>query len=329
VPFWGKRALRRDVAEAEALMVEGRSNATWNEIASKIKAAYAQYYVIARTEALTQEILAILLNLEKTAQARYLANLSTQQSAIEAQAEQTRTRTELVAIQTERRNLQYRINALLRRPPNAPLAEPQRLRTVPPPVKLDYAALEERLMIRNPQLFTDGAGVTAAAKGRELTYRNRWPDGSIGGVIFQTQDNRFVLPGLAWGIEIPLQQPRRRSEERQAEAKVAAAQERKNATENQLRSDLAQNLAALEGSIRTERLLETALVPQAEMSFQSAQAGYESTTGGMNEVGGIMTFDMLLDAQRQVRKAKLDLLKAQAETQVRLAEIERIVGEDL
>lgn len=326
VPFWGKRELRREVAAAESEQAKGRVDSTWNELAAKIKSAYAQYYVVARTETLTREILDILVHLEQTAQARYLSGLTPQQDSILAQAEQTVTRTELVNIETERRNWQYRINALLKRPPSSPLAEPGHLRPIPAAEKLTYDALEQRLEAKNPQLFVDDAGITAAEKGRELTYRNRWPDGGLGFTIIQTtrkpiaNSNEYVLPGVFLELEIPLQQPRRRSQEREAEAKLAAAKERKAATENQLLADLAQSLAALDGSMRTQRLLETSLVPQTELSFKSAQASYET---------GRMAFGILLDAQRQIRKAKVDLLKSEAETQVRLADIERLVGEDL
>ena len=44
---------------------------------------------------------------------------------------------------------------------------------------------------------------------------------------------------------------------------------------------------------------------------------------------GKLDFATLLDAQRQIRKAKLDRLKAQAEAQFRLADIERLLGEEL
>lgn len=326
LPFWGKRELRREVAAAQASEARGRVDTTWNDVAARIKSAYAQYYVIARTEALTREILDILIHLERTAQARYLSGLAPQQDAILAQAEQTTTRTELVSIETERRNWRYRINALLKRPPNSPLAQPERLRPIPSPEKLDYSALEQRLRAKNPQLFVDEAGITAARKSRELTYRNRWPDGALGLTIIQTTRkpfanlDQYVLPGVFLQIEIPLQQSSRRSQEREAEAKLAAAKERREATENQLQADLAQSLATLDGSMRTQNLLETSLVPQAEISFRSAQAGYET---------GRMSFVMLLDAQRRIRKAKVDLRKSEAETQVRLADIERLIGEDL
>ena len=67
-------------------------------------------------------------------------------------------------------------------------------------------------------------------------------------------------------------------------------------------------------------LAATSLLPQAELTFQSALAGYEN---------GKVDFATLLDAQRQIRRAKQERLKAQAEAQMRLADIERIVGEEL
>jgi outer membrane protein TolC len=56
------------------------------------------------------------------------------------------------------------------------------------------------------------------------------------------------------------------------------------------------------------------------LNFKAALAGYET---------GKLDFATLLDAQRQIRKARLDSLKAQGEMQIRLAEIERLLGEDL
>jgi hypothetical protein len=40
-------------------------------------------------------------------------------------------------------------------------------------------------------------------------------------------------------------------------------------------------------------------------------------------------FAALLDAQRQIRRTRLELIRNRAEQQARLADIERLVGEDL
>lgn len=53
---------------------------------------------------------------------------------------------------------------LLARPINAPLTEPEALRPIPAPAKLDYTTLEERVRGRNPQLFTEEARIKSAEK---------------------------------------------------------------------------------------------------------------------------------------------------------------------
>lgn len=319
VPFWGKRDLKREVAEAEADQARGRATASWAELAARLKAAYAQYYVLSQAETLTRELLDLVGSLEKITQARYASGLAQQQDVIRVQVERTGMRSELVAIGNERHHTEVKINTLLKRPAMAPLAEPERLRTIPLPAQLDHAALEQRLRARNPQLFVEEARVTAAAKNRELVHKNRYPDFSLGLSPIQS-GSRVSEWELMIELNIPLQQESRRSQEREAQAMLAAAESRREASQNQLTADLAENISALDAARYSENLNRASLLPQAELSFKSAMAGYEI---------GKVDFATLLDAQRQIRKAKLDTLKTQGEMQVRLAEIERLLGEDL
>jgi len=67
-------------------------------------------------------------------------------------------------------------------------------------------------------------------------------------------------------------------------------------------------------------LATTSLLPQAELTFRAALAGYEN---------GKIDFATLLEAQRQIRQARQSQIKAQSEAQIRLAAIERLLGEDL
>jgi outer membrane protein TolC len=319
VPFWGKRDLRREAAEADANQAKGRSDASWADLSARIKTAYAQLYQAVRSEALTREIAALLKGLESITRARYANGLIQQQDAIRVQLEQTGLQGELVAWETERHHMQSRLNALLRRPAHAALAEPQRLRPLPPLARLDYVTLEERLRARNPLLFAESARVSAAEKSRELAYRNRYPDFSFGVSPIQTS-NRVNQWELMVEMNIPLQQESRRSQEREAQSMLSAAQSRQQAAQNQLQSDLAENLAALDAAQRIEKLVRSSQLPQAQMTFEAALAAYEN---------GKVDFATLLDAQRQIRKARLDELKAQVDAQVRLADIERLLGEDL
>jgi cobalt-zinc-cadmium efflux system outer membrane protein len=319
LPLWGKRELKRDAAAADVRQAEARASATWAELAARIKAAYAEYYRAAGNERLATEVLGLMTRLEQVAQARYAGGLAAQADAIRAQLEQTAMRSELIMIESEKRQIRARLNALLARESGAPLADAQELRAVPTLNTADASSLAERARSSNPQLQAELARVALAQKTRDLTQRNRYPDLTVG-VSPSQMGSRITTWGVMLEMNIPLQQDARRGQEREAEAMVAASRSRAEALRLQLVGDLAVNLAGLEAARRNETLLRTQLLPQSELGFQSALAGYET---------GKAEFAMLLDAQRQIRKARLDILKTQVEAQMRLAEIERIVGEEL
>ncbi|OHC70535.1 MAG: transporter [Rhodocyclales bacterium GWA2_65_20] len=319
LPFWGKRDLRREAAAAEAEAAKGKAGVTWTEQAARIKTSFAQYFAVARLIRLTREVIDLIDRIEGITQARYAGGLVPQQDAIRVQVERTAMRNELIQMETEHHHARSRLNALLARPAQSGLAEPERQRPLPAAAKLDYAALEDRLRGKNPQLFSDDAKIRAAEKNRDLTYRNRYPDFTVGVSPMQTR-NRVNEWELMVELNIPLQQESRRSQEREAEKMLDAARARKESTANLLLADLAENLSAIDAARRLEQLAQTSLLPQSELTFQAALAGYET---------GKLDFATLLDAQRQIRKAKQDIIKTQAEQQIRLAEIERLIGEDL
>jgi outer membrane protein TolC len=121
-------------------------------------------------------------------------------------------------------------------------------------------------------------------------------------------------------VNIPWQRDVLRANESEAAAMMSAAEAKRDAAAAQLQSELGQNWAALDALREQAAILRDTLLPQAQLTFESALSAYQS---------GRVDFGTLLDAQRQIRKTRLDLLKVQLEQQMRLAEIERIVGEDL
>ena len=320
VPWFGKRDLKRDAAGAMAGQAQGRTAATWAELSAQIKSAYAQFYYVIGDQRITRDLLDLMVQMEQVAQVRYANGLAAQQDAVRAQVEQTVMKTELVMLDNTRRQIEARLNALLSRPATMPLAAPQGLRSIPAAASLEkYTALENRIREHNPDLFVDEAGVNVAEKNRELAYKNRYPDFTLG--IFPTQSGTAVREwGLMAELNIPLQQETRRSQERESEAILAAAKSRKEATANRILSGLAENLSGLDAAQRTESLSASGLLPQANITFESALAGYQT---------GKVDFATLLDAARQILNAKLEVLKAQTDAQMRLAEIERLLGEDL
>lgn len=317
LPLWGKRELRRDAAAADAAQAAARAAATWNELALRLKTAYAQYYQAHGSERLAGEVVELLARLEKLAQSRYAGGLAPQQDAIRAQIEQTMVRAELIGIGNDKRLARARLNALLARGTDEPLAEPRTLRELP--ALPDAEALAQRARSANPSLAAEQARLRAAQTNRELTLRNRYPDLQVGIAPVQ-MGSRITTFGIMVELSIPLQRESRRAQERESDAMAGAQRARTEALANQLRGELGEQLAALDAARRNEALVARELLPQSELSLRSALAGYET---------GKVDFAAVLEAQRQIRRARQELLKSRAEAQMRLAEIERTVGEEL
>ena len=319
VPWFGKRNLQREVASAQAAQADGRVAATWSELAGRIKTTYAMHYYANASERLALETLSLLDSLESIAQTRYANGLGTQQDVIRVQVEKTMLRSELIALQEEGHHAYARLNALLSRPANAPLADPQQLPVMPPAAKLDEDSLLERLHTQNPQLRIAEAESLAAEKRRDLAYKDRYPGFTLGIAPTQTGSNIRQWDAMV-EFNIPLQQSSRRAKEREAESQLSASDARKQAVLDKTQSELTVNLAALESARLTESLIATRLLPQAELTYQSGLAGYET---------GKVEFATLIDAQKQILKAKQQQLQAQTDMRLRLADIETLLGDSL
>ncbi|HRF13244.1 MAG TPA: TolC family protein [Candidatus Accumulibacter phosphatis] len=317
LPFWGKRGLRGEVAEAQAEQVETLQQGTALEVENRIKTAYARQFQASGQIRILGETLSLLDAIEKLVLTRYGVGLVPQQDALRAQSELTSVKIELVEAQRRQRDNAARLNALLARDGDAPLAEPAQLPTAP--ASVSYRQLLEQIRTRSPEISRERFGVAAASKSKELTWLNRYPDFAVG-----LTNNRPYNAADNWelmvGVTIPLQQSSRRAQEREAERRLEAAQTRVVAAETRLAGRLGETLAAFDANRDKARLLRDTLLPQARATFDAAQSGYESAR---------VNFNTLLDAERQILRTRLALLDADVETAVRLAELELLAGAPL
>jgi cobalt-zinc-cadmium efflux system outer membrane protein len=318
-PWSGKRGLKRELATQEVQVAQSRVQQTWVDMVARIKSLFAQRYLVKATQQLVNENLNLMLQLEKVLQVRYAAGLAAQQDITRIHVEHTGMRAELAVLAGEWRQSQTRLNALLARPWDAPLAPPDALRPLPEPSKLSFNVLSERLRQANPQLAVESARVNSAQRNRDLSYKSRYPDVTVGVSAMQRQGSVNEW-GLMLELTLPIQGDVLRAQERESESMLAAAQSRQEAALSQALADLSDNLSALETALQTQHLMTYSLMPQADLTWRAALAGYEN---------GKADFATLLDAQRQIRQARLGQLKAQVDAQMRLAEIEKLLGEDL
>lgn len=316
IPWLGRRDLQREIAESRAVQANGTTSLTWHSVSAQIKSGYARYSYYSASEELTRDTLKLLNSLEKIIRSRYENGQGEQQDMVRIMIEQTEWRGEFLQLENEKHHQIARLNALLARPVMAELAAPSQSGAAP--VKLDYTALLEKLRLRNPQLQIADARITEADKSRALTYNNRFPGFTLG--VAPTQvGSQFNRWDLMVEFNIPLQQEARRSAEHEAESLLAANTARRESLWNQMQADLSENVQALDTAQRSVSLIETSLLPQVELGYRAALSAYEL---------GRLDFITLLDAQRQLIKARQERLRLRLEEQLKLAEIEQLIGEE-
>ena len=319
LPGWGKRDRRSAAATASADEAGYRAEAAWIDVAAQIRTYWTQSWRYAQSYGLTRELKDLMRGVEETARRRYALGAAQQQDVLRAQIELTALDGELAQMEADLHGQQARLNLLLGRDPDARLAVPDSLPELP---KVDHARhlqLAARLKERNPARLAELAKISAAERNGEVVRDARTPDYRLGVGAIQ-MGNRVAEWELMLEVNIPLQQGTRRAQEREAGAMVSAAKARQQAVENAALADLAHAVADYEAARRLETLAAQSMAPQAEVAFQSALAAYEN---------GRLDFATLLDAQRQMRQARLARIKAHADAQMRLAEIEKAVGEPL
>jgi outer membrane protein TolC len=318
-PLWGKRSLRRQAALADVDASRGKERAAQDELDERIKVSYAQYFLLTRDMAVNREIAELARRMKSAASARYGQGGGDQVAVIQTLGEETAAKTEAVRLEGARAAARARLNTLIGRPGDAPLAEPVRSRPLPPAEPV-LAVLAERARAGNPTLSASTAAIAAARTRSTLADKAWYPDVTIGaGPLIQT-NNRPTGFAATVGLNIPLPWGREAAGQQEAAAQLGATRQRYEATRLEIEGALGEAVARLRAARATETLLRREAVPQARAAFQAVLAGYSQ---GRGELTAAIT------AEHQVHDVELRLLQAQFDAQVEVAAIERLIGGDL
>jgi outer membrane protein TolC len=318
-PLWGKRDLRKAVAEAKAEVAAGRQSSLTLELEEQTKVAFAQYYQADQAIHVTKEIHALLHTISETVRSRYAQGVGNQSDAIRADLEQTRLGPELSALERDEEMAKAKINALIGRSANAPLATPQALRRLPAAASLKLDTLVPRARTGNPTVAMARAEISAAEGERKLVDKSWYPDVTLtlGGNDLAGIGTR-VTGGV--GIKVPLQWGVRDANAQAATAQKGVAQLRLDAALLKIESELQSALASFARAQGTKDLLEHGLSQQSEAAYQSALASYQQGRGDLTPV---------LDTAHSRLQIRIEILQVDTEAQTALAAIERQIGSDL
>lgn len=318
-PLWGKRGLREQAALADVEAGRGKERAAQDDLDEKIKVAYAQYDLITRDIVVNREIEGLAQNMREAASTRYGQGGGDQAAVIQALGEGTSARLEAIRLRGEKDAVRARLNTLVARPADAPLADPAHARQVPAS-EPSLASLVNRARAGNPTLSANTAAITAARSRSTLADKAWYPDVTVGaGPLVQT-NNRPVGFAATVGLNVPLPWGREAAGQREAAAQLGAEEHRYDAARLEIEGALGEAVARLHAARDTEMLLGREAVPQARVAFRTVLAGYSQGRGELTTA---------IAAEHQAHQVELQMLQAQLDQQVDLAAIERLIGGEL
>ncbi|MCB1887921.1 MAG: TolC family protein [Rhodocyclaceae bacterium] len=314
LPYFGKLALRGELAARRAERGEARLDVARVDIEAAIAAAYVRYYRAVSQGRIQRETLALLEALERLVLTRYGVGLVPQQDAVRVQAEITAVKIDLLETERLVEDARVSVNAALPRSPDAPLAVPEALPAMAPVGAFD--ALAARARERAPLLASLRSDIAMAEAEQAIVTRERYPDFALG-----LTNNRPKQGDATWDVmlevTIPLQQSRRRSDEASAGQRVLAARARVEAEAARIDGQLGRAVAAFRSARDKAEMLSRTLLPQSQANLEAAEAGYES---------GRINFNTLIEAERQILRTRLALLAARTDARLQQVEIQRLTG---
>ncbi|HEY4392814.1 MAG TPA: TolC family protein [Polyangia bacterium] len=317
IPLGGKRAARREEAEALAQASRAAVTTRARDVEDEVARAYFDLYLADRTIDVDGEIARTLGTLVAAASARIAAGRGEEAEALRAESEQLKVESDREAARGRRAAAVAKLVALLDRPPGSDLGrteDPGLLAELPAPEELRARALRER-----PEILSADAATGAAVARLRLSHAERIPDltASAGEMHMfggTTSPSDFLFLGVQ--VNLPIFGGKSGARIAGAEAGLAASRADKRALENRVFAEVADALAEVQAETRQAQLHHK-LIPLARQALQSALASYSAGRGA---------FSMVLDAERDLEMHELDLATHVAAYSQRLADLERAVG---
>jgi outer membrane protein, heavy metal efflux system len=323
VPFFGKLGLKEKIAQREASIAEQELRAKEREIVSMVKMAYADLYMADRSVEILREQLEILRTVIGATEARYRVGRVTQQDVFKAQLEQSEVLNQLIVAEEEINVAMVKLNTAMYRPPRTPIQIPVDLE--PGGSTMNISGLDDLAVASRPELRGAQQEIERAEVMYELADRNRkYPDFMLGWDYMRmpTEMKKDRYAAMV-NITIPFSPwtaGKRAYEVEESLAEIRAAKSNREAVRNTTVKEVAQAEAKVRAAKRSLELYREGLLSQAELSFRSALAAYQT---------GRVEFVNLLEAQRALRDARMGYYRATASFVQNLADLERAVGRDL
>lgn len=326
IPFWGKRALKQEVAQYEAESYKWSIEERKLELTRMVKETYYQIWAVDKELEIVDKNLKLLADFVTIAESKYSVGQGVQQDIYKAGLEKSKMLDMQITLKQQRKSLEANLNYLLYRPGNTPVGAiadfslPQLPHSTE---KLNETAYEKRPQVKSL--------ISLANKGQashRLARKEFYPDFNLSfEYMFKeavstemTSDPGYNMFTLGVTFNLPFQQEKRHAMLAESASETNMATEELNGLKNTISYTINDTLAQLDRRKKLIELYKGGIIPQAEQSLESAVISYRVSK---------VDFLTLLDGRMSLFNYERELYESQAEYMMKLAQLEAAVGTDL
>jgi outer membrane protein TolC len=280
IPYPGKLGLRRQVAQTEAGVAGLDVERARLSLMGSVKRAYYGLLLARGLTALALEQRNVWQQVLETARVRYASAVGTQQEMLRAQVEATRVQALHAQHHAEARARLAQLNALLGRLADTPVETAASL-----PLRSETRSAADVVAwseANSPELKTAALAIERDERAVELARLDFKPDFNVqGGLMY-----RGSLPPM-WQASVSVALPSRARVKgglAEAQAHLAASKARLEDVRVRLRATVEQRMVLLEAAQQIEATYRDGLLPQGDLTVQSATASYAAGQGSQLSV---------------------------------------------
>jgi outer membrane protein TolC len=339
IMFPAKLIAMRNMAKSDAGMAGADFQVKQMQVYTAVKQAYYDLLYARQSLAVMKENLELMKQFNTVAQANYATGASPLQDTLRSQTEVSRMETEILNMESMETMAQNRLNYLLGREADTPLAIGEEFSSAVP--EFDLAELR-RLSQDNPAIQSMAWEVEMARNNVSMARAGFWPDFIVSfGFVQSTVMDPMLMKMVdtrtgradyslamreanrnSWNVGfmvmLPLWFGQYRAKVQAAHAGVAAAQAALTDMHNMAGMDLSMAVNEARSARRLIDLYARTLIPQAEQTWQTVITAYRNGRGD---------FMMVMDSLTTLRNARLDYYKSHVDYEKALAGLEQIIGQ--
>jgi cobalt-zinc-cadmium efflux system outer membrane protein len=322
LPFWGKRAIKQEVADYEAESYKWAIEERKLELARMVKETYYQLWAVDKSMGIIDKNLRILADFVTITESKYSVGQGVQQDIYKAGLEKSKMLDMQITLKQQRQSLGANLNYLLYRPGTTaigPIAD-----FTLPQLSLSAEQLNQTAFEKRPQIKNMSSLVNKGQASHRLAQKEFYPDFNLSfEYMFREasmNDPGYNMFSLGVTFNLPFQQERRQAMLAESTSETSMATEELNGLKNTISYTINDTLAQLDRRRNLVDLYKGGIIPQAEQSLESAVISYR-----VNKVD----FLTLLDGRMNLFNYERELYESQAEYMMKLAQLEAAVGADL